>query len=460
MQKNRDPGSFRDPSGYVFYENDKVFRTVSNTYAKHYDLLMNSGLYDHLVEKKMLIPHKETNNIDSSIYKVISPDIIKTISYPYEWGFEQLKDVALRLLEIQKIATSDFGMTLKDATPFNFQFIQNNPVLIDTLSFEEYTEGQVWRPYQQFCELILGPLLLAKHVDLRLNAITQMFPNGVPLDITSKILPLKTKLMFSTLLNIHFHAKSQKKHAKDGQKTANKQPKKLSKNSFLGVISNLESLVKRTSLSNQKTTWSDYYDETNYNDSSFSQKQDVIRNILKQINPKFVLDLGSNTGVFAKIANEFTPDVVACDNDVQTINILYSQCKKESSSILPLVLDIMNPSACIGWANNERSNFFTRVCADTVMALALIHHISITNNVPFEQIAQFFAQITGANLIIEFVPKSDSQVQLMLSTKNDSYDHYTQENFEKAMCLYFNKKSDIKIDGSMRTIYHFTKLEN
>ena len=397
MTRIKDPGSFRDPSGHVFYQEGKIFRTIDESYAKHYEFFQSCGLYEELVNKNMIVPHKEVSKINGT-YKVIQPKLIKIISYPYEWSFEQLKDVALRLLEIQNIAIS-FGMTLKDATPFNFQFVSNNPILIDTLSFEEYTEGQLWRPYQQFCESILSPLLLAKHVDPKLLSITRVFKDGIPLATTSKLLPFKTKFMLSTALNIHAHAKSQKKYSKKGIKVE----KKLSKNSLLGVIKNLESLVKNLSIPNQKTTWSDYYEETNYTDSSFQQKQSIVRKYIDEIKPNVVLDLGSNTGIFAKIAYEFTEHVVACDNDHEAINRLYNECKKEHNSILPLILDITNPSPGLGWMNNERSGFFKRINPDVVLALALVHHISIANNVPFEKIAEFFAGIT-TNLIIEFIP--------------------------------------------------------
>ena len=450
MQRNKDPSSFRDPSGYVFYEGNKIFRTIDDSYAKHYELFLSSGLYDELVNRKMLIPHKEVAKTDDT-YKVIQPERVKIISYPYEWSFEQLKDVAIRLLEIQKIAMN-YDMTLKDATPYNFQFVFNNPVLIDTLSFESYTKGQIWKPYKQFCESILSPLLLAKYVDPRLLRMTRVFKDGIPLETTSRLLPLKTKFVLSIALNIHAHAKSQKKYAKKGTKIG----KKLSKNSLLGIIENLQSLIKNLSLTNEKTNWSNYYEETNYTDTSFNQKQTIVRKFLDTIKPAVVLDLGSNTGVFAKIAREFTDHVIACDEDHESINRLYIECKKDNSSILPLVLDVTNPSPNIGWMNKERGSFFTRINADTVLALALVHHLAIANNLPFEKIAEFFSEIS-ANLIIEFIPKSDSQVKKMLSSREDIFKDYTQKNFEKTMMKYFNKTSMIKLEDLDRILYLFRK---
>jgi len=450
MQKNKDSSSYRDPSGYIFYENGKVYRAINHSYQKNYELFHDSGLYDELIEKQMIISYKEVNNIPE-VYKVVQPELIEFISYPYEWSFNQLKDVALRLLEIQKIALN-FNMTLKDATPYNFQFINNNPVLIDTLSFESYTEGQIWKPYKQFCEMLLSPLLLAKNIDPRLLRVTSVFKDGTPLEITSKLLPIKTKLTPSIALNIHAHAKSQKKY--EGKKIES--GKKLPRNSFLGIITSLESLIKNLTIENKKTEWSDYYEETNYTDSSFNQKQIIVRKFLDVIKPKIVLDLGSNTGVFSKIAYEFTNNIIACDTDHESINRFYITCKKENNPILPLILDITNPSSSIGWMNKERNSFFDRIKPDTVLALALIHHLAIANNIPLDMISKFFSDITD-NLIIEFIPKSDSQIQRMLSSREDIFNDYDMKNFEETMSRYFDKISMSELENSDRILYYFRK---
>ena len=99
--------SFRDPSGFLFYKNDELYRQINISYKEEYDLLMDSGLYQTLSEKKLLIPHVEASispMLSSKVYKVIKPEIIPFISYPYEWSFSQLKDAALTTLEIQKTA--------------------------------------------------------------------------------------------------------------------------------------------------------------------------------------------------------------------------------------------------------------------------------------------------------------------------------------------------------------------
>ncbi|MEI7526409.1 MAG: hypothetical protein WCJ95_18825, partial [Mariniphaga sp.] len=183
--------SFRDPSGFLFYEEGKLLRQVNGCYKEDYDLLMGSGLYTRLVEKNLLIPHQELTGhqgLNGSTYKVIEPEKVGFISYPYEWSFSQLKDAAFATLEIQKIALQ-YGMTLKDATAYNVQFHKGRPVFIDTLSFEIYQEGKPWQAYKQFCQHFLAPLALMGYTDIRLNQLLKLYIDGIPLDLTSRLLP-------------------------------------------------------------------------------------------------------------------------------------------------------------------------------------------------------------------------------------------------------------------------------
>ena len=172
-----DSGSFRDSNGFVFWQDGALYRQVNTSYKDNYEHLMESGLYEVLVSGGLLLPHEEVN-IQSSqpdlAYKVIRPELIPFISYPYEWCFSQLKDAALTTLEIQKTCL-DFGMSLKDCSAYNIQFRKGKPVLIDTLSFEKYREGQPWVAYRQFCQHFLAPLALMSHKDIRLNQLLRVY---------------------------------------------------------------------------------------------------------------------------------------------------------------------------------------------------------------------------------------------------------------------------------------------
>lgn len=451
------PSSFRDPSGFLFYQDEIMYRQVNSSYKDEFDHLIDSGLYDKLVEENLLLSHNEVENLnlsnDSNVYKIIQPKKLNFISYPYEWCFSEFKQAALTTLQIQKISL-DYGMTLKDASVYNIQFLNGKAIFIDTLSFEKYTEGQIWTPYKQFCQHFLAPLALMSHTDIRLNQLLRVYVDGIPLDLTSKLLGTATRFSFSLLSHIHMHAKSQK-HYEDKPVTAKQ--KKLRKNSFIGLIESLNSGIKKLNWKPEGTEWAEYYSETNYSDVSFTEKKKIIDDALDKIKPMMVWDLGANTGIFSRISSEKGIDTISSDIDPAAVekNFLNVNLKNENN-ILPLILDLTNPSPGLGWDNKERSSFLERGPVDLVFALALIHHLAISNNLPFYKIVQFFKKICK-NLIIEFVPKTDSQVMKLLATREDIFNEYTIEKFEDEFQKFFSIEEKIKLEDSERFLFIMKK---
>jgi len=452
-----DKSSFRDPSGFLFHQNGSLFRQVNNSYKDDYDQLMDSGLYQTLIKKNLLIPHEEINlepPLPEKAYKIIKPEFISFISYPYEWSFSQLKHAALTTLEIQKIAM-EFEMTLKDSSAYNIQFYKGKPILIDTLSFEKYQEGQPWKAYRQFCQHFLAPLALMSQKDIRLNQLLRIYIDGVPLDLTSKLLPFKTRSMFSLLSHIHAHAKSQKHY--EGKDVKVKE-RKLSRRSFQGVIESLNSGIKKTKWSPQDTEWAEYYSDTNYSESAFEQKKKIISDLLEKIKPNSVWDLGANTGIFSRISSQKGIETISFDVDPAAVEKNYLECTKQNETkILPLLLDLTNPSPYLGWDSHERSSILDRGPADVVLALALIHHLAISNNIPLSRLAEFFGKICKY-LIIEFIPKSDSQVQRLLRTREDIFDDYDKAHFEKEFSKIFKINETINLQDSERLFYYMEKI--
>ena len=444
--------SFRDPSGFLFSINGTLYRQVNRTYKEHYDLLMSSGLYDALVEKCLLIPHTETNTelaLSGDAYKIIQPELLPFISYPYEWCFSQLKDAAMATLEIQKTAFQ-YGMSLKDCSAYNIQFKNAKPVFIDTLSFEKYPEGRPWVAYRQYCQHFLAPLALMSHTDIRMNSLLRLYIDGLPLDLVSSNLPFKTRLNFSMLSHLHMHAKSQTRFA---AKPAKYRDRKMSRMGFQGVISSLESAVKKMKLKNQITEWAEYYSDTNYSNEAFQHKKDLVLKFLEEIKPNSVWDLGGNVGVFSRIASEQGIHTVCFDIDPSAVENHYLECHRNNyKSILPLVMDLTNPSPGIGWNNTERMSLKERGPADTALAFALIHHLAISNNLPFIKIAEYFSMVCKS-LIIEFVPKNDSQVQRLLASREDIFNKYNQKHFEADFKAYFSIEKSVNIMDSNRVFY-------
>lgn len=451
------PSSFRDPSGFLFHHKNSLYRKIHPVYAEHYDHLMKSGLYDELVSNDLLIPHSEEHPRDLSLpdtYKIIKPEFIDFISYPYEWCFSQLKSAAIATLKIQKKALQ-YGMCLKDASAYNIQFRYGKPLLIDTLSFEKYVKGQPWVAYKQYCQHFLVPLTLMSIVDIRLNRMIQNYIDGIPIDIAARMLPFRTLLKPSTLIHIHLHAKSQKLFA---DKKISVKGRSLPPASLYGMIDSLESAINNLSWKPAGTEWGNYYAKTNYTSNAFYQKKTFVSDMLKEVQPARVLDLGANTGVFSRLASQMGIPVISTDVDSASVEKNYLDCIANSErNILPLIIDLVNPSPAIGWQNRERFSWHERNAGSMVFALALIHHLAISNNLPLSSLAEYFAEICEF-LIIEFIPKSDSQVIKLLSNREDIFTNYTQEVFEKEFRKQFELIISKKTIDSERILYLWKKL--
>jgi len=450
-------GSFRDPSGFMFKHEGKLYRQVNQKYQEEYDLLMNSGLYDQLNKSRTLVAHKEIELAlaprPEIAYKVIQPENIDFISYPYEWCFNQLKDAAILTLAIARRAL-EFGMSLKDASAYNIQFHQGRPIFIDTLSFEKYEEGLPWIAYKQFCQHFLAPLALMAKTDIRLGQLLKNHIDGIPLDLASKLLPASTKLSFGLSTHIHLHARSQKKYADKNvsqQEVVSKG--KLTKATMLALFDSLLSTVRSLNVKTIETEWADYYQDNNYTESSFEAKRDLVRSFVSQVSPKTVWDLGANTGEFSRVASDMQIPTEAFDIDPGAVQQNYDQVKQNKEKfMLPLVMDLTNPSPALGWHNAERSSMQARGPVDLVMALALIHHLAIANNVPLVKVASYFKGL-GEYLIIEFVPKEDSQVKRLLSSRLDIFPDYTLAGFRQGFEHHFTILEEKQVEGSKRTLF-------
>jgi len=454
--------SFRDPSGFIFKRDGILYRQINQSYASEYSLLMESGLYSKLVKAGLLVPHKETDvpPIEpAESFKVIQPEYLTFISYPYEWSFGLLKEAALKALSIQKRALKA-GMTLKDASAYNMQFVRGKAVLIDTLSFGIYNEGEPWDAYRQFCQHFLAPLALMAYKDIRLNQLSRVYIDGVPLDLASGLLSFRSRLNFGLLTHLHLHARLQAGSAKrtaSQQKTASGT---MTKQAMQGLIENLESVVKKLNWKPAGTEWGNYYNNTNYSDKAFQHKQTLVSDWISRVEPKLVWDLGANDGTFSRLASDKDILTISFDIDPAAVEQNYRRTKeKKEQNIVPLLLDLTNPSPAIGWHNRERESFMERAPVDMVLALALIHHLVISNNVPLPQLADFFAD-AGKWLVIEFVPKSDSQVHKLLTSRKDIFPNYTREAFEDTFAKRFSIHEKVAVDESERFLYLMEKKNN
>ena len=205
------------------------------------------------------------------------------------------------------------------------------------------------------------------------------------------------------------------------------------------------------------TEWSDNYNDTNYSKKGLEHKKNIVNEFLDEIKPATIWDLGANTGVFSRIATNKGINTISFDIDPAAVEINYLTCKKnQETNILPLILDLSNPSPASGWANEERMSLTDRGPVETILALALIHHLIISNNVPIPKIAEFFNKFCNS-LIIEFVPKTDSQVQRLLVTREDIFTDYTNSIFEEEFGKYYTVLKKVEMEDSERIIYLMRK---
>ncbi len=440
------PASYRDPAGHIFFRDKVAYRQVNEVYRAHYEMFMTSGLYDELTGMQMLITHVETDLPGSNehAWAVLKPEQLDFLSYPYEWGFSQLRDAAILTLDIQSTAMEK-GMSLKDATPFNIVFRSNKPVFIDTLSFETYDPSSPWVAYHQFCTCFLAPLLLAAYRSPDLIRMLATHPEGIPLQLCSSLLPWSSR--FRPLAALHVHMPGGMKPGKQNSKQASS----FSKEKLNHIISHLKEGIQGLSLS-KGSVWSSYYEDTILSDSYLKDKERLVSRMLQGISFDQAFDAGCNTGQFSLVLARMGKKVISADSDPGCIDILYNGTKGKGLCIDSLLLDLMNPTPPTGWGNAERLSFWDRLKTDLILALALIHHLCLGQNLSFEKIATLFSR-HAEWLLIEFIPKTDPRAQQILSNKEDIYSGYTEENFLHAFTEYFALVDRATVHDSSRSLF-------
>jgi len=445
--------SYRDNSGFVILKNDSVFRFVSREYAAQYDMLMQSGLYQELVDEGLLIPHREnlmTAQEKAAYHKVLVPERIFCITYPYEWTTEQWKQVLLQFLQINTMALR-YGMILKDATPFNFSFQGRHCIFIDTLSYEFYKEGTPWIAYRQFCESMLGPFALMTFNHDNWGRYLSASINGFELPFISRNLKRRSWFDLTAVLHLHWHAKYTDRDGGAHRSSMSRQKLQL-------LWSMLRRGIGKWKTKNAGRRWTKYYDidiaSTEYMDDKTAQ----LVFVLQALQPRSVIDLGANTGRFSLLAARYAGQVIAVEADQACVRILQEQLAAQSlSNITTILADIVVPTPGLGWNNSERLPLLHRLQGELVMALALVHHLCIARNIPIEFVAEMLAAISLNYAVVEFIPKSDPKVAGMLAGREDIFNDYHEESFIHHFSRYFVLMRSHAIASSGRTLFIWKK---
>jgi len=455
-----EPGSFRDRTARVFYHDGHIFRGLSATALKEWQALSATGLYRRFAENGAIVTTRQREigslpfRLDEPWAAVLEHERLPFVSYPYEWSFEMLRDAALLQLDLV-LAGLDEGIGLKDASAYNVQWKGATPVFVDIGSFYKRAEGEPWVGYRQFCQMFLYPLLLQAYRDVPFQAWMRGNIDGMDAEVCLNLLSARDYFRGGVLAHVYLQAKAQKAY----NSTTRDVRAELNKAGFDTRIiktnaEGLRKLVASLEWKPKQSTWSDYLKCGHYEAADAEQKRQFVRDVVATRRWNMTWDIGCNVGVFSRIAAERSASVVAMDADHLAVDKLYRALKAEHvPNILPLVVNVTDPSPNLGWRNLERKRINERGRPDLVLALALIHHVVIGGNIPLAEFVQWLRDL-GGELVIEFVTRQDPMVATLLRNKDDHYSDYTEESFERELSARFKIARRQPLGSGTRIMYH------
>lgn len=472
-----DTGSFRDPSGSVFHYDGRVYRSVD---AKTFALmtqLADKGVFGSLIRSGYLIDTTlvRPSDTDAEALHPLVPGVellrhqtVPFISYPCEWTFSMLADAGVHQLSLQ-LKLLEYGYSLKDASAYNTQFLGARPVFIDVASIEVPARKDLWIAYGQFCRMFLFPLLLSQYRCVDTKGYFLSHIDGMDVDSVCRILgrfsSLRPRLFVDVflqrLLQEHGTGKvTLHKDSRAGGPTRHREGdstgQKLNLRRLLRKIEGLAAAKKRTS------AWSGYALQNSYSSEAEKEKVSFVSQVMDERRPQVVLDIGCNTGVYSMIAVKSGARTISIDCDHDCVDALYRTAKTEKLDILPLWVDIANPTPGAGFRNIERRSLLDRIQdaggqCDCVLALALVHHLLVTSRIPLHEVSRLLADLTRRWLIVEFVPVDDPMFQQLLALRENIYGCLTKEYFEQTMSADFQIVAERKLSGSSRVLYLMEK---
>ncbi len=437
-------GSFRDPSGSVFSRDGRIFRAVYEPGRGDYEAVRDAGVFSRLIEEKMLVAHEEIEppaTAPEGAVICLEHPRLPMISYPWEQPFSMLKDGALLHLEAMERLIEE-GFWLRDASAFNVQYDGERVRLIDTLSVGPRPAESPWVAYGQFCGHFLAPLAMAAHQDIRTLSLWRGFIDGFPLDLAVRALPFWKRLRAGYFMHLVLHARFQSSADSLGAPGEDKPKKKprVSDRGLIGLIRSLRKAIRKTRWRRSSKIWEGYEEIRTYGDDDVSLKRECVEKVVRRLRPNVVWDLGANTGEFSEIAARQGAFTVAIDGDAACAeNIYLRHCRGGGlKNILPLTMDLANPSPSLGWDGQERPSLKERGPADLVFALALVHHLVLTCCVPLWKIAEWLRSLTSGRLLVEFVPVTDPMAQKLLESREEAHLPYGREVFEADFSRFFD----------------------
>ena len=449
----KEDSSFKDPEGFLYYYKNEVRRHIIKDKQEFYANLIKKPMIIDLMKSSKLIHTELIIEGDEIIFKHKK---INFVTYPYDWSILQFIDAACFTLDFQISLLND-DLCLKDASPYNILFQENQAIFIDLTSITENRKSKIWLALNQFLEMFFYPIIINYERNLSHSDILKNNINGINPEQTEKILGKTTsylkyflELALPRILN---------NQTQEAQKMINEATASNNRNQQATLTLLKEQLVKiRNNFKNKKmkSAWSAYTKEIHYGHENYLNKQTIIESILGKLQAKKILDLGSNNGDFSFLAEANGKTVLSIDSDSSCISHIYEKAKTKGSSVVSIVSDLTNPSPSLGWKNIERKSLLDRLKmnyqADLVFALALLHHLLITCRIPLQEVLKLLHSLTSKYLIIEFIGPTDEMFLQILSTRENIYMDLNETHFEELYSKDFTCLDKYKLTQS-RTLY-------
>lgn len=418
------PGSFRDPASRVVLDGEKVLRVLDERGLEGWRALSATEFFSSAVADGRLIDAVELADPPEGSAAALEHPRIPFISYPYEWTFSMLKDAAILQLDLLEGALSA-GLTIKDATPYNVQFVDGRPVFIDIGSFETYREGEPWIGYRQFTRQFLFPLLLRAWVGVPFQPWLRGDLEGLTSGQMARLLPFRRRFNTSALLHVRLQARME---ARMADRAARRELSEagFSAEMILVNVKKLRSLIQSLEWEHGEDGWSTYVDCSHVTRDR-TTKSEFLTSVLQRLAPRRVVDMGANDGHFSQIAAESGALAVAVDSDEAVLDDLYRRSTGSGPAVV--LTDLSNPSPAQGWAGEERASLIERTHPDLVIGYGLIHHLIYGASIPPREVVRWLAAF-GCPVILEFVSPADEMVERLVGNKLPHELHGDREEAE------------------------------
>ena len=462
--------SFRDPAGRLFQVGDRLVRFVHESAAPAFSAFLKSASARELQQRNVLVGSHPTDDAETlATLRAITDDLgpgvfveherVPFVSYPHEWPAVMLYEAARLTLDIAARVLDD-GFGLKDATPYNVVYRGPRPVFVDVLSFEPRDpRDPTWLPYAQFVRTFVLPLLASRAARLAPHRVFAMSDQGLAPQDVYRLCGVVRRLTppFLTLATIPTWLDRRQ----TARSTTVYQPKRTGDAGeaafvLLRLFRSLSRTLERVKpRADERSHWSDYAPEGSYSPAGIAAKRAFVAAALADSAPGSVLDVGCNTGEFSLLAARAGARVVSIDADEAAVTRLWRRAAADGVDVLPLVVDVANPTPATGWRNADRSSFLARATGsfDMVLCLALLHHVLVDARIPLVEVVDLIGDLTRRDAIVEFVGREDPMFRRIARGRDALFERVTVAAFERAAERRFAVVRAEPLPDSHRVVY-------